>query len=464
MTFIKNIFPTTLLIFAICFPVMISCIDIMAITVALNDIMRDTHSSIENTQWLISGYTIGIAAFLILIGRLADKYGRKKILSYGIVLFGLASLICATSSSIHWLMVGRFLQGVASSMLMTTALALITNNFPVEKRAMAFGQWGMALGIGLAIGPLVGASIIYVTNWRWIFIINLPLCILSYYLAKRYIKEFKDEINQIKIDGLSAIILSILSVGITMAFSENSFWSLSYMSILTVIFFFLLLFIFISMEKNSSFPLVDIALFKYQNYFPAMLASSIAYFCLYAWLFLFNLYLQSALGYSPIKAGIILTSYSIAFAVNSTISGKMIKRFGNKTTMQYGFIVMTMALLLLSSIHETSSTFFLIVAFFIFGVGVTSSLLPTNHAATEFIPPEKTGIASGMIFTMRWLGGSVGVALTTIVFNALSHHQHIQPIMAMTHGLSISCLMLAGISILGLTVTTMGLNRKKHGF
>lgn len=217
--------PSILLLFALCFPVMISCIDIMAITVALNDIMRDTHASIEKTQWLISVYTIGIASFLIIIGRLADKYGRKRLLSYGVILFGVASLICALSSSIHLLIVGRFLQGVASSML-------------------------------------------------------------------------------------------------------------------------------------------------------------------------------------------------------------------------------------------TSSIYFLLFAFFIFGVGVTSSLLPSNHAATEFIPPEKSGVASGMIFTCRWLGGGIGVALTTVVFNTLSvHDQQSQAVTAMTHGLSASCLMLALISVGGLIIATIGLNR-----
>ena len=452
--------PSILLLFALCFPVMISCIDIMAITVALNDIMRDTHASIEKTQWLISAYTIGIASFLIIIGRLADKYGRKRLLSYGVILFGVASLICALSSSIHLLIVGRFLQGVASSMLMTTALALITNNFPVEKRAMAFGQWGTALGIGLAIGPLVGATIIALANWRWIFIINLPLCVLAYYLARNYVKEFKNDISQTRINGLSATLLSILSVGITLAFSENSFWTLSYTPLLIIILFTILLFIFIKIEKRSAFPLIDLALFKYKNYSSALLASSISYFCLYAWLFLFNLYLQSALNYSYLKAGLILTSYSVAFAINSTISGKMMKRFGNKLTMQYGFVVMTIALVLLSLTQETSSVYFLLFTFFIFGVGVTSSLLPSNHAATEFIPPEKSGVASGMIFTCRWLGGSIGVALTTIVFNTLSvHNQQSQSVIAMTHGLFVSCLMLALISAGGLSIATMGLNR-----
>lgn len=452
--------PAILLLFALCFPVMIACMDIMAISVALNDIMQDMHSSIEKTQWLISGYTIGIASFLIIIGRLADKYGRKRLLSYGIVLFGVASLICAASSSIHLLIIGRFLQGVASSMLMTTALALITNNFPVEKRAMAFGQWGTALGIGLTIGPLVGAAIIHIANWRWIFIVNLPLCVLSYYLARSYVKEFKDNINQIKINGLSAVLLSILSVGITLAFSENSFWTLSYTPIAIIISLTLLLFILFKIEKNASFPLIDFSLFKYKNYLPAMLASGISYFCLYAWLFLFNLYLQSALNYSALKAGMILTAYSVAFAVNSNISGKMMKKYGNKITMQYGFIVMTIALLLLSLIQATSSIYFLIFAFSIFGVGVTSSLLPSNHAATEFIPPEKTGIATGMIFTVRWLGGSVGVALTTIVFNAFGiHAQKVPSAIVMTHGLFVSCLMLAGMSVVGLILATTGLKK-----
>ena len=296
------------LLIAICLPVAISCIDIMALSVALTNIINEMHTNLDKAQWLISGYTVGIASCMIIVGRLADKYGRRRILSYGVILFGIASLVCAFSHDINLLISGRFLQGVASAMMMTTVISLITSNFPVEKRGMVFSQWGTALGLGLAVGPLVGALILLLGNWRWIFLINLPLCVLSYYLIQKFIVESKDEINKLKINWFAAGLLSCISIFLTILIAKTDVLIHMKNAWLILLLFIMMCIAFVKIEKSSKNPIVDLKLFSYQNFSAATFAGSISYFCLYAWLFLFNVYLQTALNYSALKAGLILTA------------------------------------------------------------------------------------------------------------------------------------------------------------
>ena len=143
--------------------------------------------------------------------------------------------------------------------------------------------------------------------------------------------------------------------------------------------------------------------------------------------------------------------------INSRVTGYIIRSKGNKWTMQVGFITMLFSLLLMTSTKPTTSLYELMFMFALFGISVPASNLPSMNAANEFIPAEKTGIASGMIFTIRWLGGTIGAAVTTVFFNALLTHSHANPLIAMTHALSLSCLVLAIIALLGLILATLGL-------
>lgn len=472
-------FLSLLPLLALCLPVMIACIDIMAISVALSDIMKDTSSSINKTQWILSGYTIGTASFFIVIGRLADIYGRKKILSIGVILFAASSLLSGLSLSINLLIIGRFLQGLASAMMMTTVVSIITHTFPADKRGMAISQWGMFLGIGLAIGPLVGGTLLYMANWRWIFFINIPICALSYYLIQHYIRESKDETNKITVNWFSALFLSIflLLLTIILAEGENLGWKsgASLFIITTTIISFLLMII---IETRTKQPIIDLALFKYKNFTSAIIIGGVSYFCLYAWLFLFSIFLQNVFNFSPLKTGLILTSYSCAFAINSQFVGKMMRFFGNKITIQYGFFIMAISLFAMSFTQTTTSVYLLILLFIFFGIGVTASNAPSLNAATEFIPSEKTGVASGMIFTVRWLGGTIGVALTALIFKITSGYYYGQMPegknvnllemsnisyvkAALTSGISISCLVLVSLALIGFILATKNLSKKK---
>lgn len=416
------------LLLALCLPVAIACVDIMAVSVALNPIMTQFSASISETQWLISAYTIGTASFLILVGKLADLYGRRKLLLWGISLFGLASVMAASAPAMLILILARFLQGVASSMMMTTVVSIIVHRFEHEERTHVLSKWALSLGAGMSLGPLVGGIILHFASWPFIFVVNIPICIASYYLAVKYIPESKDPSGKIKIRWGEAVLLSLVLILLVLIFSEGEIlgWQSHLMSGLILSFLVAVCFYGLVLRYRGS-VFVDLSLFKLKNYFEGAACGFLSYFCMYAWLFIFGLYLQKDCGMSPLQTGMMFISYSATSAVCSHFIGKIIKKWGRKIPVQFGFGTALIAFLWMSHITPHTPIWQLIIMSAMLGVMLTFVNVPSMNLAMSSIPPEKTGIASGTVFTIRWLGGSIGVAIITLIFQVGSGFSALTP-------------------------------------
>lgn len=415
------------ILFALCLPVTIACVDVMAISVAYNNIMQDFSGSIIKTQWVLSGYTIGTAAFLITIGKLADIHGRRRMLLLGVFLFSFSSLMAALSFSMNLLIISRFVQGIASAMMMTTVISIITYQFSPQVRGAIIAKWGISLGLGLAVGPFVGGVFIYWLNWRSIFIVNIPICLIAYLLISRYISESKDDKTIPKIDWLETCLLTCILISLVTILSAGSSlgWSSKSINVLIGIFTAtLILFVFVERKKKN--PIIDFILFKQPNFFGATFCGFISYFCMYAWLFIFGVYLQNTFEMSTLEAGLVCSSFSISFAFSSKMIGSVIYKLGNKLLIQFGFTLTIVAFIWMATITLSTNIWEFILMFFLLGTGITIVNAPSMTAATEYVPSYKTGIASGIIFTIRWLGGSVGIVITTIIFQIFSYKQFIQ--------------------------------------
>jgi len=478
----------------------------MALSVAINDIMQDFAVSMNKAQWLLSGYTIGTAAFLILIGKLADVYGRRKLLLIGIIIFALSSFTAAISNKIDFLLISRFIQGISSAMMMTTVISIITNNFPPEMRSSMIARWGVSLGLGLAIGPLIGGLIIHLFNWRIIFLVNIPICLMSYFLVTQFIEESKDTISQSKINWLESILLTFLLLLLITALSEGSYWGwLSQYTIILSISFLLLLFAFIFIERKKKNPLIDISLFRNLNFCSATFCGFISYFCMYGWLFIIGIYLQSAYSLTSLLTGVLCSSFSIAFAFTSKLLSKIIKNSENKSLIQTGFVLSIIDFLWMTTITVSTQVWLLILMFFLLGASIMLINAPSLAAATLETPSHKAGIASGIIFTIRWLGGSIGVAIVALIFKFVSNDNFMKYLQtasnissvkkniilhelintnlqrlilpenlsshetgllmmqiksSLTEGLIFSCLFMVGLSLIGL-ICSVGLKNKK---
>ncbi len=438
------------LLLAICLPVTIACVDLMALSIALNNIMHDFSSTIDKTQWILGAYTIGTAAFLISTGKLADFYGRRKLLVLGVFLFAGSSLVAVFSNSINLLIACRFAQGISSGMMMTTVISIITHSFAPQMRGPMIAKWGFSLGLGLAMGPTVGGLLIHLLNWRAIFAINIPICLVSYFLIVNFISESKDENTKQKIDWLEIGLLTILLILLATILSSaaNLGWLSNTIKMLTILFISLaILFIFIEFKKEQ--PLIDYILFKQPNFVGATVSGLLSYFCLYAWLFIFSIYLQKALGMSSLKASLLCSSFSVAMALNSNLVAKLMKRQSNKTLMQSGFLLAIVAFIWMATITVDTAVWQFALMFFLLGIAITTINAPSLTAATENVPAHKAGIASGIIFTIRWLGGSAGIIVATAVFQTVSNNYVGSLKSSLTAGLSAACITLAIAAITG---------------
>ena len=392
-----------LLLLALCLPVAIACVDIMALSVAIQTIMQEFRASVAQSQWLISAYTIGTASFLILVGKLADLYGRKKLLLVGVVLFGLASLLAGCATSMLLLIVARFVQGVGSSIMMTTVVSLIVHQFKGDERTHVLSRWTLSLGLGMALGPLVGALVLHVASWRFIFFINLPLCVLAYMLVANYVPESKDTTGRIVIRWGEAVILSAVLILLVYLFAQFSLGlALVFLGVVAV-------YAVLLHQKGSA--LIDLSLFKLPNYFQGSACGFLSYFCMYAWLFVFAVYLERVYGLSPLQTGFMFISYSLATAICSQFISRVIKRWGRKRPIQFGFVIAIIAFVWMAQIQAETALWQLIAMSALPGVMLTFVNVSSMNLAMSAVPPERAGLASGLVFTIRWLGGSIGVAL-----------------------------------------------------
>lgn len=437
---------------ALCLSVTIACIDVMAVSVAIAPIMKNFSSSLQTSQWLLSGYTMGTAAFFITMGRLADLYGRRKILMVGLWMFALASLAASMSLGIYYLIISRFVQGVASATMMTTVMSIITNEFSPEERGRIISTYGISLGLVLASGPAIGGLLTTYFNWQAIFLINLPICAISAWLIMAYLPESKSEEGKFSIDWLESIILTLLLLMAVIILSQGGVfgWLSLFMTACYAI-FAALLGVFLYVERSKSSPIIDITLFTKPNYFGATVCGFLSYFFMYAWLCIIGIHPQNVDGLTVMRAGLLCTPFSLAFAFSSRASVHLFERYNTKQIIQAGFFLSTATFLWMATISPMTSQLTMLMMFFILGFGSAVVNAPSMVAATERVPLKKAGLASGLIFTIRWLCGSVGVIVVTFIYHNFSE------------SIMYSCIALAILAVFGLLMTlTLKYPARRH--
>ena len=427
-----------LLLLALFIPATIAFIDVMAVSVGFHPIMQDFHASLSQTQWLLSAYTIGTAAFLMVIGRLSDLYGRKVFLMYGLIVFFLASLSGMLAGSMMVLIASRFFQGIGGAVMLTTTTSIMMHHFPKEQRASILSRWAAFMAFGMAAGPFLGGVLIHFISWRAIFGFNLPVSILSLLLTWKLVPESKDSNPLLKMHIGEVALLSLCLLSLVSALSEGQAYGWTSFPILGLIAIScgtgLALF---KMEKSLKNPLVDFSFFRLQNFTRASLCGFLSYFYIYAWLFIFNIYLQSGYGLSPIQTGSLLIVYPLAAGIAAQIISLIIGRYiRGALIMRLGFCISCIAFIAMSTVTPHTSILSLAIMFALLGATVSMVNAPSIALATHFVPPHKTGSASGLIFSIRWFGGSLGVALITLIYQ-------------MFDKLSIVCIILAGVALLG---------------
>ncbi|MFD7921338.1 MFS transporter [Streptomyces sp. NPDC059740] len=397
----------------------LGCIDLTIVNTAAPRIQAELGASMAELQLVVNMFIVALSMFMVTMGRLADSFGRRRVLYAGTVLFGLASLGAGASSDTLWLIVFRFLQGAAGAVLYTSTGAIVQHAFPPDRRGRAMGALYGVNGFGLAVGPLLGGLLVSAAGWRWVFLINVPLVVLALALCSFSVRESRDETAAGRLDWPGLLLSSLGIPAVVLAFTLGGVRGWTSPATLGLLAFAVLaLAAFALWERRSPQPLLDLGLFRNRSFLGAI-TSDFALACFYTTvLFLVPLYLSAVRGLSGYAVGALLLPCTAVMAALSPFIGRLIDRFGPRPLLAVGFTALTVSALLQTALRPDTSLVHLSVALAAMGVGWACVLSPATVSALSAVPERQAGLAVGSSWTFHNLGGALGLAASVVLFRA----------------------------------------------
>ncbi|HEY2053931.1 MAG TPA: MFS transporter [Solirubrobacterales bacterium] len=393
-------------------------LDVTIVNVALPDIQRSLHASLSSLQWVVDAYSLMLASFLLIAGSLGDRLGRRRVFTIGFGVFTFASFLCGISGSPTVLNLCRGLQGIGGAGMFATALALIGQEFQGKDRATAFSVWGATVGGAVAVGPLIGGVITETFGWEWIFFVNVPIGIVAMFLTERKVRNvFGKEPEPLDIAGFVTFsaALFLLIFGLIRGNPEG--WG-SPPIVACLVGAVVLLTAFVVIEMRTRHPMLDLSLLRN----PAFNGVSAVAFTLSAGafaLFLYTtIYFQGVLDYSPLEAGLRFLPQTILTFVASILAAPLLNRVAVRILFGVGMALVGVGLLLEHGLTPTSTWTALLVGFVVVGLGVGIVNPAIGQSAIAVVPPEKSGMGSGINSTFRQVGIATGVAALGAVFQS----------------------------------------------
>lgn len=396
-------------------------LDSSVVNVALPSMQHSFNLTSSELQWVVTAYTLTFGGFLLLGGRAADLFGRKKMFLIGITMFVIASLIDGFSQNGTMLVILRAAQGLSAALMSPAALSIILVTYREgHERNTALSVWGSVGAGGAAIGVLLGGVLTQYLNWRWNFFINIPIGITIFILASRLLPahESEEEHNNLDLPGAISVTGAALLLvsGITNAPTNG------WLSAATLAYFIgsaLLLTFFIFNERRVKNPLVPLAIFKIRNLTGANLVLFPVVASMFSTFFFGSLYLQNVLHFDPVRTGLSFLITPITIAITATNVPKLIKRIGFKPVLAAGPLFILASLLILAQVPVDGNYFTNVLPALIpLGIGAGMSFVSGSIAATSGVKPTQSGLASGLLNTSQQIGGSLGLAVLTGVATA----------------------------------------------
>ncbi|MGW1058190.1 MFS transporter [Micromonospora rubida] len=391
--------------------VLLLAIDGTVLALAVPSLTESLSPTAEQIIWIGDVYSLALAGLLALMGNLADRLGRKRILLAGSALFGLASLLAAFATSAESLIVARLLLGVAGATLMPSTLSLIRNIFPDDaERTRAVAVWSAAFGAGSAAGPMIGGFLLEHFWWGSVFLINLPVMVVVVVSGVLLLPESKDP-NPGRFDGLSAVLSMLTVVPIVYAITHLVSSGISPIIVACVVIGLIAGTLFVRRQRRLPNPMLDVDLFRSPAFSGAVAANVISIFGLVGLLFFFSQYLQFARGFSPLQAGVAELPATIASVVVVALVGVAVTRLGRGRAIAVALAVAAAGLALVAPAAGQASYVWLALCLAPVGLGVGLSMTLAGDAILSAAPPRKAGSVSAVTETANELGVVLGIAV-----------------------------------------------------
>lgn len=391
-------------------------LDVTVVNVALPAIRADLDASFGEMQWVIDAYALTLAATLLSAGALADRIGRRAIFAGGLAVFTACSALCALATSPVFLDLARAAQGVGAAAMFAASLALLANEFQDKERGFALGVWGGVTGAALAIGPLVGGVLTDELDWRWIFLVNLPIGGLLFWLTLRRLPESReDQAQSLDLAGMATFGAAcfLATYGLIRG-NEDGWGSLPITG--SLLGAAVLLAAFVAIERRTEAPMLPLSLFG----IPAFTGTAVVAFAqsvaLYPLLLFVAIYFQVGLGLTPTETGLRILPLTLVLVVVAPVSGRLTNRLPLRLPLTAGLVLIGVGLLLMRAVSADSEWTVLLPGLLVGGlaIGVISPALAA--AMVSVLPVERSGLASGINNTFRQLGIAMGIAGLGAIF------------------------------------------------
>jgi EmrB/QacA subfamily drug resistance transporter len=392
-------------------------LDSSVVNIALPPISRTFHTGIVTLQWVVTGYTLTLAAFLLLGGSLGDRFGRKRIFSIGATWFALASVACALAPNAVMLIAARAVQGIGGALLVPASLAILQSSFREQDRARAIGLWSGFGGVSAVAGPLIGGYLIALSSWRLVFFVNVPLVAVLLLLTARHVPESVDPSASDTVDVVGAALAVIFLAGLTYGLLEGPSRGWGRPAVLASIVAAAIAGpAFLVVEHTVRAPLLPLALFRVRQFAAANGVTFIVYGALGGAFFLLPIELQLVNRYSPLQAGLSILPVSVLMFLFSSRSGALSSRIGPRAQMSVGPIVAGVGLVMFRLATDGRAyVTHVLPAVVVFGVGLTLTVAPLTTTALGAAAPEHAGVASAVNNVVARAAGLLAVAVLPVI-------------------------------------------------
>jgi len=441
-------------------------LDNTVVNVALPSMRASLHMTLSELEWVVAGYALTFAAFMLIGGKLADFVGRRLIFAVGLVVFTGASLACGLAPNGGFLIGARVVQGLGGALMNPATLSIITATFPPRERGKAIGIWAGVSAMALAIGPLVGGLLTQHVNWNWIFFINVPVGILGLLAIPVFIDESRDTSVDQRLDvpGLATSGLGLFAL--TYAFIEaNSYGWASGRIVGAFVVAALALITFVLLERNQRAPMLDLSLFRNRTFSGANSAMLFVGLAMFGTFFYVSLYMQNVLHYSPVQTGASFLPMTLLIILIAPRAGALTDRVGSRWLVAAGMSLLAVMLFYYTQLGANESFWVLLPGLLLGGTGMGMTMTPVTAAAMSAVAVDKAGVGSAVLNSARQVGGSLGIAVMgAIVAAGISSSVRAgdpQPI-AYLHGFHDALRVGSALCVAGAVVAVLAIRKIEH--
>ena len=407
---------------AVCMGTFMLVVDETITLVALPEISTSLHASLDALAWVVDGYALALAAALLAVGTLADRWGQRRVYLAGLAVFTLSSLVCGLSATPALLITMRVVQGAGAAGIYATSISLLRNTYSGRERATALGVWGAVASGGAALGPLAGGILTQAFGWGWIFFVNVPVGVAAIVLTARAVPAQRrpgSERASLDVAGmlLFALFASSLLYGTVRAPAAG--WS-GTGTLAALLVSALALIAFVLRQRASDHPILDLALLRRPAFTAALIAIFVGMFTAYGFMAYTSIWLQSLTGLSPLQAGLVILPSAVASMAVSVMAGHWLRRFLPRYSLPVALLLVAAGALAQTGLTPASTGSRVIAGLLISGLGMGMVFPAASSLAVESVPHRRAGMAAGAFTTFQQLGYAIGVAIFATVVAAMA--------------------------------------------